>query len=209
MPPALLRRLCPTSSRHPCLSQLALQTEPRCGLAAGEHAHKHEGEQQLSSATTVSAEPYLLWAAGSKDPRGAREFQNAQSLRKQRFSLSITCPSGPADQGHCDTGLWACSFPPPFPPSQTRPHRPRPPRSCLAQVHTQCFPPPSPPAPPLLPELPQAGPFSLPQPSAPTRRKLHLFFISARKENAPPRGADVEGKTGLWATTAPLLGRVL
>lgn len=77
----------------------ALQMEPRCGLATGEHAHKHEGEQQLSSATTVSAEPYPLRAAGSKDPRGAREFQNAQSLRKQRFSLSISCPSGPADQG--------------------------------------------------------------------------------------------------------------
>lgn len=103
--------------------------------------------------------------------------------------------------------LWDCFLPPTFPPFQTWPHAPPPqvlsgtgtPRASLPVTSTLGT--------RLLPGTPHTPALSLcPSPLTLPGEKTHLLFISARKENAPPGGSDVGSQTGLWVTSASLLG---
>lgn len=101
-------------------------------------------------------------------------------------------------------GLFPSSNIPPF---QTWPHAPPPqvlsgtgtPRASLPVTSTLGT--------RLLPGTPHTPALSLcPSPLTLPGEKTHLLFISARKENAPPGGSDVGSQTGLWVTSASLLG---
>lgn len=82
----------------------------------------------------ASAGPPPLWAAGSKDPRGVREFQNPQSLRTQflpHCQLPFWfCRPWWGQEGaqwggeQSGVGLLAYSLPPPFPSSDMASHAP-------------------------------------------------------------------------------------